>query len=122
MRIHWQTIHDKRRHADVSHDLPVAFAHTEQPKCVQFFPRTSHQTDITIIRLEYLTLINSDPWRNRSAVHQFETRCPALDSGVAHGRVTVNVEPAPSSLSTVIVPPWATTIDRAMYNPRPSPP
>jgi hypothetical protein len=36
--------------------------------------------------------------------------------------MTVNVEPAPSSLSTVVVPPWATTIDRAIYSPRPSPP
>jgi hypothetical protein len=35
--------------------------------------------------------------------------------------VTVKVEPASSSLSTVIVPPWATTIDRAMCSPRPSP-
>ncbi|HEX2689490.1 MAG TPA: hypothetical protein VHN14_22870, partial [Kofleriaceae bacterium] len=38
-------------------------------------------------------------------------------AGIVRGRVTVNVEPAPGSLSTVIVPPCATTIDRAMYNP-----
>jgi hypothetical protein len=31
-----------------------------------------------------------------------------------HGRVTVNVEPAPGSLSAVIAPPWARTIERAM--------
>jgi len=34
--------------------------------------------------------------------------------GGARGRVTVRVEPAPGSLSTVIAPPWATTIERAI--------
>jgi hypothetical protein len=58
----------------------------------------------------------------RSVVHQPETGRCVLGSGVEHGRVTVNVEPAPSSLSTAIVPPWAATIDRAMYSPSPSPP
>ncbi len=60
--------------------------------------------------------------RFMSAAGQFETGGSVLGSGPAHGRVTVNVEPAPSSLSTVIVPPWATTIERAMYSPSPSPP
>jgi hypothetical protein len=53
---------------------------------------------------------------------QFETGCSVLGSGVEHGRVTVNVEPAPGSLSTVIEPPCAVTIDRAMYSPSPRPP
>ena len=35
-------------------------------------------------------------------------------AGAMQGSVTVKVEPAPGSLSTVIVPPWATTIERAM--------
>ena len=38
------------------------------------------------------------------------------------GRTTVNVAPRPGSLATSIVPPWATTIDRAMYSPSPRPP
>ena len=57
-----------------------------------------------------------------SAAGQFGTGWSVLGSGPEHGRMTVNVEPAPSSLSTVIVPPWAMTIDRAMYRPRPRPP
>jgi len=43
-------------------------------------------------------------------------------SGAAHGKVMVKAAPAPGSLSAVIVPPWAVTIDRAMYRPSPSPP
>jgi hypothetical protein len=35
-------------------------------------------------------------------MRQFATGCSVLGSGAAHGRVTVKVEPAPGSLSTVI--------------------
>ena len=34
---------------------------------------------------------------------------------------TVNVLPSPSALATVIVPPWASTISRAMASPSPAP-
>jgi hypothetical protein len=57
-----------------------------------------------------------------SIIPQFAIARSLLGSGPEYGRVTVNVEPTPGSLSTVIVPPWATTIERAMYNPSPSPP
>ena len=35
-------------------------------------------------------------------------------SGPLHGRVTVNVEPTPGVLATVMVPPWVRMIDRAI--------
>ena len=37
------------------------------------------------------------------------------------GRVTVKVDPFPTALSTVIVPPWRLTISATMYNPMPKP-
>jgi hypothetical protein len=36
--------------------------------------------------------------------------------------VYVNVEPTPGSLTTVMSPPWSSTICRAMVSPRPLPP
>ena len=54
-----------------------------------------------------------DAWR-RQLVWFALGQLPGASSGAAYGRVTVNVEPTPGSLSTEIVPPCATTIARAM--------
>ena len=72
-----------------------------------------------VVERDLLVLGDQDPQRRHRGPSA--ARPGAAGGAAAAGSVSVNVVPAPSALSTRIVPPWRWTIPKTIASPRPGP-